>query len=169
MSELKISYCIKCGASNAGYLTELGNGRYACKYCGSAYKEDSAAKDIEHILSAMGWTVEDAINRGLYAAKEEKIANARAQLYKAVHDEYLSDKEIVKWADAIKAENAGDFMAEFYSVAVGKNIREINAFLDGIDLAEKEDYIEDVVEFMLKTADYGNILSMRFSTERILA
>ena len=123
MSELKISYCIKCGASNAGYLIELGGGRYQCKYCSSEYREESAAKDIEHILSSMGWTVEDAVNRGLYAAKEEKIANARANLYKAVHEEYLSDKEILKWTDAIKAENAGDFMAKFYSVAVGKNVR----------------------------------------------
>ena len=144
----QINVCHRCGGE-----LELSNGKYRCCYCNATYEEERV-NDIKEGLNAV-----------LDDVKQEKISNLRRLLWEAVHEKYQSKEKIIKIAQDIRSFLPDDFIASFYEIVNTKSASEINDYLNNIDTNRYYDLMDLVIEYLLKTVEYGNLLSLNVLIE----
>ena len=158
MELVETNICPNCG----GKLEEK-NGQYYCLYCGKGFREEDIAEKSEEVKKELGGVVADE----LIKQRMEDIANARRNLYAAIHEEYIDNNKVLQYSREVKKYLSDDVQASFYETAVSSNAKAINKFLDNID-AEKYDYLApDIIEFMLKSLEKSNILTLENFIERV--
>jgi len=148
MYELK---CQKCG----GELTKNGE-VFACGYCHTSYLSDQIEKE------------KAALSRILDEQKQEQLANRRHMLWEEIHAEYIDSEMIVNLCSSLRKLKPDDFEARFFEVANSGNSRQINDFLDSIDVdnPEQKFWVEEIVKFMIKSLRAENILALNDLIER---
>ena len=159
MSEyvLEQHLCPECGAD----LKSIGKDEYVCKYCG---KGPFTYKRIENdFLSG----VSSLIDKSAYNAKNEQLANLRKRLYELTRKaEYCDSDAIKRVCEEIKKIMPEDFLADFYLVANGGNKKEVNAFIEDIDVEKHFDSIDWVIEFMLRSLKSEYVTSVSYLIEK---
>ena len=142
---MKSIHCEYCGANDLRKEGEF----YVCEYCGSKWEKHSV-DEITQKLSAM-----------LDGVKQEKLANARHNLYDATHAEHVSDSAVLNYAREIKKLLPEDFMANFCETAVSGAPNQINAFLNNVNTENKEVYVEFIADFLLRSLESANVLPLK--------
>ena len=146
----QVSMCPKCG----GRLV-LENGLYKCEFCNGVFdveKSDNLEEKVRSILDDI---------------KQEKIANLRRLLWEATHEEFLNSELIIKHARGIREYLPDDFLARFFEVASGDNIKQLNDFIiNEINIDEQYDYIDVIVEYLIKTIERGSYLPVNNLIEK---
>ena len=151
--------CRVCG----GELDRIGDSRYKCRYCNAEFTK-ADVKEYEGELRAF---VRDGVSEAFEEKRRQDIANARRNLYKAVWAENVSSKEVVKWCQKIKEYQPEDIQAEAFEILNEGTNQEINWYLDSIDVkGNARYYLGDIVEFMLKSLENANLLSLKGFVER---
>ena len=150
MAFLKLQ-CSKCG----GELQEKGN-VFECGYCHATYLSDQIEKE-KAALSAL-----------LDEQKQEQLANRRHMLWDAIHAEYIDSELIIDLCRSVRKLKPEDFEARFFEVANSGNGRQLNAFLDAIDVNDTEQgfWVEEIIKFMIKSLRAENLLSLNDLIER---
>ncbi len=143
--------CQKCG----GELHKLGD-VFKCDYCKTTYLDDHVEKEKE-VLRAI-----------LDEAKQEKLANLRHVLWEEIHAEYIDSEKIVDFCRSVRKLKPDDFEARFFEVANAGNGRDVNDFIDNINVndAEHNCWTEEVINFMIKSLRAENLLSLTDLIER---
>ena len=151
--------CRVCG----GELDRIGDSRYKCRYCNAEFT-NAEVKEYEGELRAF---VRDGVSEAFEKKRRQDIANARRSLYKAVWAENVSSKEVVRWCQKIKEYQPEDIQAEAFEILNEGTNQEINQYLDSIDVkGNARYYLGDIVEFMLKSLENANLLSLKGFVER---
>ena len=151
--------CRVCG----GELDQIGDSRYKCRYCNAEFTK-ADVKEYEGELRAF---VRDGVSEAFEKKRRQDIANARRNLYKAVWAENVSSKEVVRWCQKIKEYQPEDIQAEAFEILNEGTNQEINQYLDSIDIkGNARYYLGDIVEFMLKSLENANLLSLKGFVER---
>ena len=140
--------CVKCGED----LKQKGN-RFECDFCGSIYRDETAKEYAEQVRSIFG----DA----LAEQKEEAIANCRKNLWRAVHAEHVSSADVLNCVRELKKLLPDDFQANFYEVATQGTARQINSFLNGIDVTRQGLFVETIADYLLRSLESLNVLPLK--------
>ncbi len=141
---LVIRKCSICG----GNLKESGDA-LKCEYCDSVFDIKTADADNKKILELLDET------------KQEKLSNARQNLYKAAHEKYLSKEKIRNAVKEVKTLYPVDFMASFYDCLINDDKTVLNEFLVNIDLNKYADFKDEVIEATIKSLDYKNAICLK--------
>ena len=152
---LKEFRCTKCGYVP---MQLLEDGIYKCPACRAQFKEDSLEKVRDELKDMFGELSAEQ--------KEEQVANIRANLWAAVNEEYTDSEKIKGYCQDLKKLLPDDFQANFYEAANSGNARHVNHFLSKIDLDKFGAYVDDVVEFMIKSLDSKVVLPLKRLIER---
>lgn len=145
---IKLS-CPCCGADSVKIEGDICK----CKYCGASYLIEKSKEYVEEIKNIFGdLQVEQ---------KMESVANARQNLWNAVHAENVSDKQVVLCVNELKRLLPDDFQARFYEIAVSGTPKQINAFLDNVDVEKNGMYVELIADFMLRSLVGSNVLPLK--------
>lgn len=147
-------HCLNCGS---GKLEKLGE-YHVCKSCGHRFKDEVFGNQSQKLRELFGEV--------LAADKEERIAAIRQNLWKAVNEEFTDSVKITRICRELKILLPDDFQANFYETANNGNMKALNGFLDGIDVDAHYAYVGDVIEFMIKSLDRENLLSVNNLIER---
>ncbi len=116
----------------------------ACPYCKRTYATATAERHTETL-------------RGLFdAAKLEIVNNLRRNLYDAVTAEYISREEVRRVCDELKVYLPDDFIAQFFRIVAGGNVRHINAAVRAVNVEEQREVMDDVVEFLIRSITGDN-------------
>ena len=146
---MKTILCEACGST----CLEKNDNGYVCKSCGALWQADTM-------------TVATRLSNILDEFKQEQLAHARNNLYKATHQEFLNNAEILKWVSAVEQYNPDDFLATFYKIAIGNDHSKTNEFLSSLDTAKYKDYLDIVLPFLFKVMERENLLSVGNLIER---
>ena len=124
--------------------------QFICLYCKNTFEE-------EKVLD-----IEEKMNSLLDEFKQQQIANTRTQLWDALHEKYLSSDRILDISRIIKTYLPNDFMANFFEfVNTKSNTQEqINEYINNIDIKENYIYIDVVLDFMIRSLEPSNLLSL---------
>ena len=143
----QINICPRCGGELK--FIEVDN-NYKCAHCGSFFEEEKISD------------IEEKINLLLDEFKQEQIANARIQLWDALHEKHISSERILDITRIIKTYLPDDFMANFFEfVNTKSNTQEqINEYINNIDVKENYIYIDVVLDFMIRSLESSNLLSL---------
>lgn len=149
---LETLYCKKCGG---GPLDKVSDTEYKCPFCGCTFHDNSAA------LKA---TAAENKNR-------EKVNGLRRELYEKVQEKYIDNASILDLCKQVKEIDPEDCLANFYSVAAldqddGVNEIKLCKHLDSLDLEQFEDFIDTIVDYMLKSLTPRNMMSVGNLIER---
>ncbi len=150
--------CLNCGRQTE----KTGEGKYRCAYCGHSFEEDNVQDQAEQMRAELGAGVSIALEQ----ARERDIANARYNLYEAAHEKYTDDEKVLQCARELKKYLPKDVQANFYETAIKRNAEKLNKYINGID-TDKYGYLsDDITEFMLKSMEKRNVLSVKAYIER---
>jgi len=143
--------CGKCG----GELKQKGD-YFECGYCHSTYASDNVQKEREMMSQLFD------------EQKQEQIASIRHMLWEEIHAEYIDSEKIIELCISLQKIKPDDFEARFFEVANGGNGRQLNAFLDGVNVQNPEEnfWTEEIVKFMIKSLRAENLLSLNDLIER---
>ena len=141
---MKQNLCEACGSAQ---LEKIGDS-YKCKSCGATWRADTVDTVAAKLSSIMD------------ELKQEKLANARSNLYNATHQQFLSSAEIGKWATEILEHYPDDFLAGFYKVALSSDHNKINNYLASLDVTQCADYLDIVLPFLFRTMERENLLAV---------
>lgn len=149
---LETLYCKKCGG---GPLEKVSDTEYKCPFCGCTFHDNSAA------LKA---TAAEEKNR-------EKVNSVRRELFEKVQEKYIDSAAILDLCRQVKEIDPDDCLANFYSVAAldqddGVNEIKLCKHLDSLDLEQFEDFIDTIVDYMLKSLTPRNMMSVGNLIER---
>lgn len=146
-------YCPHCGN---GFSKEfdIENSMVKCSFCNGLFAIDTLQKQYE------------ALSQIFDEEKQEQIANRRKNLWNSVHEENIDSIKVRECCRELKKYLPKDFQANFYEIANGNDLKAINKFLNGIDAQKNYGYIEDIVEFMIKSLDIENLLAVNNLIER---
>ncbi len=146
-----LHHCKRCGGS----LT-LNGQEYTCNYCRTKYPAEVAERNTANLQELFD------------AQKQEIIHNLRRILYDAITTQYISRKEVIRACDDLRVYLPDDFLANFFKIAAGTNVRAINQAICEIDVEEFDEYLEMVLTFLIKsiTADNDYLLSLNDLIER---
>ena len=135
--ELKELHCKICG----GTLQATESGVYQCETSAShKCKEEDLLEQRAQLLEAFG---EDEC-----AQKEERVAEVRRSLWKAVRDPGVSSEEIALLCGELKGLLPQDFLARFYETAACGTADELKALLDGLDAEKQAVYLPEVLAYI---------------------
>lgn len=129
-----------------------------CPCCGAHWKKQSTAEEREKLLKLFGEVLAEE--------KEERIANIRRNLWRAVHEKYTDSAKIKGYCRELKNILPDDFQANFYEAANGDDMKALNRFIDGIDAEKQAAYLDGVVDFTVKSLDLKNVASLKNLVER---
>ena len=91
--------------------------------------------------------------------QEHKLySNAKVNLWKETHKEYLSNENIKKWCDEIKKYSPNDFFANFYEITTFSTVDSICEYL--INYLKNNNFVfaDEVVRYLIKTIDDPRII-----------
>lgn len=134
MEMVKQSCCQNCG----GDLYQVDDVKWKCRFCGDVFCDEDANK-------------QEALQSLMDAAKQEALSNLRKNLYNAVNAQYLSNIEICDICNQIKQYVPDDFLANFYSVATGNNVKALTQFIRDIDPVANYSSMDHVVIFLIRS------------------
>lgn len=152
--------CVRCG----GTLKLQSDGMYKCEYCGAVFKE----KAIDNYLHAICNGIHSAFEDVLDNQYQNEIGSIRQNLFAAVRKRDINGDEVVDYCRSLKKKIGDtDFYANFYEVATYGTVKEINAFLNSIDVAEQPEYaICDVLDYITNPMQAEILPSLRWLIER---
>lgn len=148
--ELREYRCTRCG----GELIHSNDTHWICRYCACKYDDDTATKNTQTVRELFDET------------KQERINNLRRNLFDAVNAEYLSSNEIQSICLELKKYLPDDFRANFYWIASGSNAKEIARYIRNINVEEYYEYIEDVVDFLIRSLQSEYLLELNDLVDR---
>ena len=141
--------CHRCGESNMKNQED----KYACNSCGASYLLERAEKYADEVRKIFG--------EALAEQKEEQIANCRRNLWKAARAEHVSSTEVLHYARELKKLLPDDFQANFYEVANSGTLRQINSFINKINVEENGIYVADIADFIIRSLESSNVLPLK--------
>ena len=136
---MKKYICKSCG----GDLVLRENNFWECPYCHSVWQDETVRHDAEEILKIVGDYNE--------AQKAELVANIRRQLYDAINEQYTDSEKITSLCRRLKEYLPDDFMANFYEIANGKDLKRTADLINNINVDVYGEYVEGVLKFMIKS------------------
>ncbi len=145
--------CKKCGGALRLRQEEC---MYVCPYCSTRY----AIEVIERHTQSMKELFD--------ATKLDLINNLRRVLYDAVTMPHISRVEVLRAANEMRNLVHDDFLANFFFVAAGDDVRELNRAINAIRTDEHEEDIPLIIEFLIKSisADADYLLALNNLVER---
>ena len=141
--------CRRCGADRLKIDGDL----CTCSYCKASYRMEKANEYMEEIKSIFG--------EALVTQKEEQIANLRRNLWEAVYADNVSSYVVSSCAQKLKDILPEDFQANFCEIAVSGTQKQINAFLNKMSQDECELYADFIADFLLRSLESSNVLSLK--------
>lgn len=152
--------CARCG----GTLKLQSDGMYKCEYCVAVFKE----KALDNYLHAICNGIHSALEDVLDTHYQKEIGTIRQNLFAAVRKRDINGDEVVDYCRSLKKKIGDtDFYANFYEVATYGTVKEINAFLNSIDVAEQPEYaICDVLDYITNPMQAEILPSLRWLIER---
>lgn len=160
---MKLMQCKRCG----GELKKQ-DGEYYCEYCHATYEDDALERAYAELKNSIENLVGGQVEETFLRERERALANLRRQLWDKTREKYVNSKAIVKLCREIKKIDSEDFSANFYEVMndESEDSTRVTAFLDEIDVEERRDYIDDVVEFVVKSLKIEYLTSLNLLVER---
>ncbi|MBQ7369924.1 MAG: leucine-rich repeat protein [Clostridia bacterium] len=160
---MKLLSCQICG----GELKQNGD-HYECAYCRHQFQDDTLERAYHDLKNSLESVTRSAVDEAFVLAKERELANLRRELWARTHERYVNSRAITRICRDIKKINPEDFGARFYEVMndESEETRLVTEFLDGIDVFEKEDYVDDVVDFVVKSLKIEYLPSLNMLVER---
>lgn len=153
--------CEKCGGN-----LKLNNGLYFCPYCGSQFADALIEKAYKKLEFSLRERFGDLVREELVKREQERFLPLLRQLWDKSQEKYTDSKAIISICRKIKDIYPDNFIANFYEVANSGTVSQINGFLNGIDVKENSIFIEDIVTFMVKSLELGNVASLNYLIER---
>ena len=141
--------CKVCGESNL----KIDGDSCSCNCCGASYLLERAEKYADEVRTIFG--------EALAEQKEEQIANCRRNLWKAARAEHVSSTEVLNYARELKKLLPDDFQANFYEVANSGTLRQINSFINKINVEENGIYVADIADFIIRSLESSNVLPLK--------
>ena len=137
--------CPICGGK-----LEKNQEQFVCIYCKNTFEE-------KKVLD-----IEEKINSLLDEFKKELVANARTQLWDALHEKYISSDKILDITRIIKTYLPDDFMANFFEFVNTKTntTSQINDYINDIDYKENYIYIDIILDFMIDSLEPSYLLAL---------
>jgi len=127
--------CQTCG----GELVRGEDGSWICQYCKNSYLDEQANANAELLKELFD------------EFKLEQIANLRRNLYDAINAQYTDSAEVRRVCGEIKKLLPDDFMANFYEIANGKDLKRTADLINNINVDAYGEYVEGVLKFMIKS------------------
>ena len=149
--------CKRCG----GELARESEVNWRCPYCGSHYEDEAVVKNTLTMKALFD------------EQKLEIINNLRRNLYDATKAAYISSVEITTICGELKKYIPDDFAANFYIIAAGSNEKSIVSLLRGVNVEEHEEYLEDIITFMIRNVqseyllDLNNLIEKAFKLKNL--
>lgn len=153
--------CQTCG----GNLVQIGD-IFECEYCHRQYNDiviERAYKKLENSLKAK---FGDLVHEEIVKNEQEKFRPLLSQLWQKSQEKYTDSKAILQICKQIKEIYPDNFIANFYEVANSGSVSQINEFLNGVDVVENSCFVEDIVNFLIKSLEMGNVASLNYLVER---
>lgn len=141
--------CKVCGESNL----KIDGDSCSCNCCGASYLAERAEKYADEVRKIFG--------EALAEQKEEQIANCRRNLWKTARAEHVSSTEVLNYARELKKLLPDDFQANFYEVANSGTPRQINSFINKINVDENGIYVADIADFIIRSLESSNVLPLK--------
>ena len=148
--------CPYCGSPS---IKSIDNLLLKCEFCNGKFTKETSDKEIEELI-------EDKIDEALFNQKQEAIANARNNLWQEIHKNNIDSIQVIKWCQKIKEYLPKDFQANFYEIASNENQKLLNQTIAKIDVNKYEGYLEDIINYMIKSLTEDNLLVMNELIER---
>ena len=142
--------CQTCG----GNLVKEGD-LYVCSYCYREYSDIVIQKAYQKLEQSLSDKFGSLVHEEIIKNEQAKFRPLLTQLWDKTHEEYIDSDEILRICRQIKEIYPDHFQANFYEVANGGSVSQINAFLNSIDVSENYSYVEDVVTFLIKSLELG--------------
>ncbi len=141
----QINVCPVCGGK-----LEKKDKEFVCLYCNGVFSNQTVEE------------IEEKVNSMLDEFKKELVANTRTQLWDAIHEKYLSSERILSLSRNIKTYLPDDFLANFFEFVNTKSHtqEQINEYINNIDYEEYYYLIDVVLDFMIKSLEPSNLLSL---------
>lgn len=159
--------CPICG----GEVHETDGGNYKCEFCNAEMTKkegDDYVSSLKVRLKLLSGTVEESSANAQLKKEEENIARARRNLYEAVHRENIDTEEVLNLCYKLKLMVDDDFLADFYEVASKGNYRDINRFLDNIDVSQhSRTELVRVLDYVMNPIRIETVPSIRTLVERV--
>ncbi len=153
--------CQRCG----GELLQRGD-FYVCKHCHKTFTDVTVEKTYAQLEASLRNTLGETIQEELIKREAEKFRPLLGQLWEKTQAKYTDSDAIVRICQQIKNIYPENFLANFYEVANSGTVEEIADFLNGIDEKEYAAYVDDVVEFMIKSLEMGYVAPLNYLIER---
>lgn len=153
--------CEKCGGN-----LELNGSIYVCSYCGSEFADIIVEKAYKKLELSLREKFGDLVQEELIKREQEKFRPLLGQLWDKLQEKFTDSKAILSICSKIKDIYPDNFIANFCEVANGGSVSQINDFLNNIDVKENSIFIEDIVKFMAKSLETGNVASLNYLIER---
>lgn len=153
--------CQTCG----GNLVQIGD-IFECEYCHRQYNDIVIERAYKKLENSLKDKFGDLVHEEIVKNEQEKFRPLLAQLWQKSQEKYTDSKAILDICGKIKAIYPDNFLANFYEVANGGTVAQINDFLNGVDVVENSCFIEDIVNFLLKSLEMGNVASLNYIVER---
>ena len=102
----------------------------------------------------------------LDGAKRERIANLRRNLYEATNAKYIQNSRILNVCAEIKQYLPEDFLANFYEVATGNDVKAITAFIRDTDVRENYALLDYIIPFLIRSLQEEFLLELNNLVER---
>ncbi|MBQ7369516.1 MAG: leucine-rich repeat protein, partial [Clostridia bacterium] len=160
---MKLMQCKRCG----GELNKEKDG-YVCAYCHATYEDDTLERAYAELKNSLENLVGEQIEENTIRERERSLANLRRQLWDKTHEKYVNSKAIVKICREIKKIDSDDFAANFYETMndESEDYAQVTDFLDEMDVVTQADYVDDVVEFVVKSLKIEYLTSLNMLVER---
>ncbi len=139
---------------------------FECEYCHRQYNDiviERAYKKLENSLKAK---FGDLVHEEIVKNEQEKFRPLLSQLWQKSQEKYTDSKAILQICKQIKEIYPDNFIANFYEVANSGSVSQINEFLNGVDVVENSCFVEDIVNFLIKSLEMGNVASLNYLVER---
>ena len=153
--------CQTCG----GNLVQIGD-MFECEYCRRQYNDIVIERAYKKLENSLKDKFGDLVHEEIVKNEQEKFRPLLSQLWQKSQEKYTDSKAILDICGKIKAIYPDNFLANFYEVANGGTVAQINDFLNGVDVVENSCFIEDIVNFLLKSLEMGNVASLNYIVER---
>ena len=153
--------CQTCG----GNLVQIGD-IFECEYCHRQYNDIVIERAYKKLENSLKDKFGDLVHEEIVKNEQEKFRPLLSQLWQKSQEKYTDSKAILDICGKIKAIYPDNFLANFYEVANGGTVAQINDFLNGVDVVENSCFIEDIVNFLLKSLEMGNVASLNYIVER---
>jgi len=132
---MELHICKTCGST----LVRRDESTWECGYCHNTYSEEKVKSESELLRSLLD------------EYKTERLKNLRRNLYDAINAKYTDSDGIIRICGEIKKLLPDDFAANFYYVANSANVKQTAECINGIDVEENREYVDGIIDFMLRS------------------